>query len=207
MDSPDPASILSDDDQLSLWVGRVARIHALLEYNLSNVHGALRPPETSGVRNAAPPSVDQLIADCRRLLKTSQLSGEVIVSGTQALSAAKVANALRNRMVHDIWLPGSQSEHEQAPSWDSFQRMQGQLQPYALSTPRDLGTVISAHTTLVRSRLRVSALFMALHQLLPWLSHGRPLHPPGPALTTYVALMRDRFTLEPNGDFKILEAE
>jgi hypothetical protein len=74
-----------------------------------------------------------------------------------------------------------------------------------LSTPRDLDTVISAHTTLVRSRLRVSGLFMALHQLLPWLSHGRGLHP-GPELATYVALMRDRFTLEPNGDFEIIEA-
>jgi hypothetical protein len=206
MGSPDPASILSDDDQLSLWVGRVARVHALLEYKLSNVHGALRPPDTSSVRNSVPLSVDQLVAECRRLLKTSQLSGEVIAAGTQALTAAKGANALRNRMVHDIWLPGSQSAHEQAPSWSSFQRLQGEMKPYALSTPRDLDTVISAHSTLVRSRLRVSGLFMALHQLLPWLSHGRGPHP-GPGLATYVALMRDRFTLEPNGDFEIIEAE
>jgi hypothetical protein len=132
MGTLDPASILSDDDQLSLWVGRVARVHALLEYNLSNVYGALQPPDTSSDRKAVPPTVDQLAAECRRLLKTSQLGGEVIAAGTQALTAAKGANALRNRIVHDIWLPGSQSEHEQAPSWNSFQRMQGQMEPYAL---------------------------------------------------------------------------
>jgi hypothetical protein len=207
MQSPDPASALSDDDQLSLWVGRVARIHALLEYNLSNVHGALSPPDRSSVPRTVPANVDLLVRECKRLLQTAELSGEVIEAGAQALAAAKAANALRNRIVHDIWLPDSRSEQEQAPSWITFRRSRGRIEPYASSTPRDLDTVISAHTTLVRCRLRVSGLFMALHEILPWLASARSLRSTGTELPRYVALMRDHFTLEANGDFAISEAK
>jgi hypothetical protein len=41
MDAQDPPPGLSHDDALSLWVGRVARAHAHLEYGVDNVHGFL----------------------------------------------------------------------------------------------------------------------------------------------------------------------
>lgn len=41
MDAQDPPPGLSNDDALSLWVGRVARAHAHLEYGVDNVHGFL----------------------------------------------------------------------------------------------------------------------------------------------------------------------
>jgi hypothetical protein len=79
--------------------------------------------------------------------------------------------------------------------------------PYARSTPRDLDTVISAHTTLARSRIRVSGLFMALHEVLRWHSDARCRYPAKTQLPRYIALMTDHFTLEANGDLEISEAE
>ena len=38
---PRHVSALSDEDKLSLWVGRMAREHARLEYGLSNVRSML----------------------------------------------------------------------------------------------------------------------------------------------------------------------
>ncbi len=136
--------ITQPDDQLSLWVGRVARVHALLEYSLSNVHGALTPPDTSSVPRTVPANVDLLVRECKRLLETAELSGELIRAGAQALTAAKAANALRNRIVHDIWLPDSRSEEEHTPSWNTFRPSRGRMKPYASSTTRDLDTLITA---------------------------------------------------------------
>lgn len=176
MESPDPTSTLSDDDELSLWVGRVARVHALLEYNLSNVRGALRSPETPTVGGALPASVDRLVDECRKLLNTTGLNAEISTAGTQALAAAKTANAARNRIVHDMWLPASSSESGQLPTWHAFRRFRGSLKPYTSSTLNDLEVVKSAHTALLRARVRVSGLFMALHEELPWLSGAKRPH-------------------------------
>jgi len=206
MEPPDPASTLSDDDQLSLWVGRVARVHALLEYNLSNLHGALRPPGLPVVRSTLPASVDLLVDECRKLLETTELNPEIITAGTQALSAAKAANAERNRVVHDMWLPDPGSEAGKSPTWQAFRRL-GRSRPYASSTLHNLDTVMSAHTNLVRSRLRVSGLFMALHEVLPWLSDARRPHSATTQLPRYIALMKDHFALEANGDYEIAETE
>ena len=151
-------------------------------------------------------NVDLLVRECKSLLETAELSGELIQAGAQALTAAKAANTLRNRIVHDIWLPGSRGEQHQTPSWNTFRRSRGRMKPYASSTTRDLDAVISAHTTLMRSRLRVSGLFMALHEILPWLSSAGPPRSARPQLPSYLALMRDHFTLEANGDFEISEA-
>jgi hypothetical protein len=173
-----------------------------LEYNLSNVHGALRPPDTPSVATTAPSSVDLLVRECRRLLEGAELSEELIQAGAQALAAASAANALRNRIVHDIWLLDARGD-EQAPSWITFRRLRGQMEPYASSTTRDLDTIITAHATLMRARLRVSGLFMALHEILPWLSSPVPRGSGSAQLPNYLALMRDHFELEANGDFTI----
>lgn len=179
----------------------------MLEYNLSNVHGALRPPGTSSLPGTVPANVDLLVRECSRLLEErAELGGELIQAGAHALAAAKAANALRNRIVHDIWLPGSGGELEQAPSWTTFRRSRGRMKPYASSTTRDLDTAISAHATLMRSRLRVSGLFMALHEILPWLSSAQLRGSGSSRLPSYLALMGDSFTLEANGDFAICEA-
>ena len=57
------------------------------------------------------------------------------------------------------------------------------------------------------TRLRASGLFMALHSVLPqYRDSSRPASARS-ELPRYIALMVDRFTLAPNGDFQITHAE
>jgi hypothetical protein len=204
MESQDRESNLTDEDELSLWVGRVARAHALLEYNLSNVHRLLVEHDGSGPASTRMPSgVDHLAAECLRLLRRSDVSHEVRSSGGGALSAAKAANGLRNRVVHDMWLPDPLREAWEPPRWNAFRRSRGLVGTYAQPSPRTLETVVEAHSTLVRARLRVSGLFMALHAVWPR-SPGRGRRASAASeLPRYIALMTGQFTLSANGDFDV----
>lgn len=208
MRSPDAVSTLCDEDQLSLWVGRVARIHVLLEYNLTNVYGALGPPGSDGLGGTGPAvGADRLADECRKLLRKADLSHQIVEAGTQALKAAKHANTLRNRIIHDMWLPDSSTGEGQPPRWYAFRQSRGRMEPIVYPSPRDLEAVESAYTSLARTRLRVSGLFMALHAVLPqYRDSSRPASARS-ELPRYIALMADRFTLAPNGDFEITHAE
>jgi hypothetical protein len=86
-------SALSDDDELSLRLGRVAREHARLEYGLDHV---LRMLDASK-EGAAPTSVGELVHRCQRLLNGSGLEADIIRAGRGALSSASSATAQRNR--------------------------------------------------------------------------------------------------------------
>ena len=78
----------NDDDVLSLWVGRVARTHALLEYNVDNVHRFLtRQVGVPGSKSVK--GFDQLVSECRKLLKQSGAGREIVTSGDTALLAAR----------------------------------------------------------------------------------------------------------------------
>jgi hypothetical protein len=89
----------------------------------------------------------------------------------------------------------------------AFRQSRGRMEPIVYPSPRDLEAVESAYTTLARTRLRVSGLFMALHGELPqYRDSSRPASARS-ELPRYIALMADRFTLAPNGDFEITHAE
>ena len=81
---PRHVSALSDEDKLSLWVGRVAREHARLEYGLSNVRRMLDASEEA----VAPGSVVGLVDQGRRLLNRSDLTADIVQAGHRALTAA-----------------------------------------------------------------------------------------------------------------------
>src|SRR4051794_561788 len=113
---------LIDDDALSLWVGRVARSHAHLEYNVDNVHRLLvqqagRAPDRKSVKG-----FDQLVSECRKLLHRSDADREILTSGDAALLAAKQATGIRNRVVHDMWLPDPMRGEWEPPRWNAFRR-------------------------------------------------------------------------------------
>ena len=67
---------------------------------------------------------------------------------------------------------------------------------------KDLETVVDAHNELSRSRLRVSGLFMTLHEVMP---HGHAAVRPNAEseLPRYIAMMNDQFTVAANGDAEI----
>lgn len=94
----DHEQILSDDDLLSLWVGRVARTLALLEYNVDNVHRFLTRQVGDVGGSKSVKGFDQLINECRKVLRDSDAGQEIVMSGNMALVAAREATNLRNRV-------------------------------------------------------------------------------------------------------------
>jgi hypothetical protein len=159
MDAQDPPPGLSNDDALSLWVGRVARAHAHLEYGVDNVHGFLSRQLDSVSESRAVKGFDQLVSECRKLLRSSGADREVLTSGDNALLAARAATGMRNRVLHDMWLPDPLRDDWQPPRWNTFRRT-GDLQiGYASASVQDLAMVMDTHTLLARTRVRVSGLF------------------------------------------------
>jgi hypothetical protein len=192
---------LNDDDTLSLWVGRVARTHALLEYDVDNVHRFLarRAGHASGSKSAK--GFDQLVGECRKLLRRSDADQEVVTSGDAALLAAKEATGLRNRVVHDMWLLDPLREDWEPPRWNTFQRLSDVQESYSSPDLQDLTTVVDTHNLLMRTRMRVSGLFMALHETWPAGHAGAETSTE--TMARNVALMTDRFILHLNGDFDV----
>jgi hypothetical protein len=203
MHSAESYSPLSDDDQLSLWVGRVARVHALLEYSLSHLYEVLRQSPNPDSRVL---TVHQLAVVCRRLLSAAGIGEDLVAAGSKALVSAQNANALRNRVVHDMWLPSGNPAASE-PSWSAFERGDSLQAPYADGSARELGVVIDAYAQLVRTRVRVSGLYMARHEVMPNLAVVSPAGRKNPSqLPRYFAYMEDRFTLEANGDVTVYES-
>src|SRR6478735_4680991 len=145
--------VLNDDDALSLWVGRVARSHALLEYNVDNVHRFLARHVGHLPGNKSVKGFDQLVSECRKLLQRSDVGREIVTSGDTALLAAREATAFRNRVVHDMWLLDPLREDGEPPRWNTFHRLSDVQESYNAATSQDLTIVVDAHTLLMRTRM------------------------------------------------------
>lgn len=188
--------VLRDEDELSLWVGRVARTNALLEYDLGNVRRIL-----NGVPHATGVGVDQLAGDCRVLLKKSRATPEVVTAGLSALDGARKANAGRNRVVHDLWLAKAHDGGD--ATWQSFRLTSGRIDPDIAVVIVSLQVVVDTHEMLCRARARVSGLFMALNELQGREATNRNGRPIAPNMSRYLAMMHDQFRLHDNGDIEL----
>jgi hypothetical protein len=179
-------------------------VHALLEYSLSNLYEVLRQSPNQDSRVL---TVHQLAPESRRLLPAAGIGKELVAAGSKALVSAQNANAVRNRVVHDMWLPSGDGGAEPDPRWIAFRRGGRPQAPYADASACDLGSVVDAHAQLIRTRVRVSGLYMALHEVMPKLAPGNPARRKNPSeLPRYFAYMEDRFTLEANGDVAVHES-
>lgn len=203
MESADHEPALSDDDVLSLWVGRVARTHALLEYNVDNIHRLLARQVGHAPGNKSVKGFDQLVGECRKLLQRSDVGREIVMSGETALLAAKEATVLRNRVVHDMWLLDPLREDWEPARWNTFHRLSDVQESYNSANSQDLTMVVHTHTLLMRTRMRVSGLFMAFHATWPADRARVEGSSRGGTMARYVALMTDRFILHANGDFDV----
>jgi len=203
MEPEDYEPVLNDDDVLSLWVGRVARTHALLEYNVDDVHRFLARRVGDIPGNKSVKGFDQLVSECRKLLQRSDVGREIAMAGETALLAAREATVFRNRVVHDMWLLDVQREDGEPPRWNTFHRLSDVQGSYNSANPQDLKMVVDAHTLLTRTRMRVSGLFMALHAIWPREGARDQGSSDGDTMARYVALMTDRFILHANGDFDV----
>ena len=203
MEPTDHEPILNDDDALSLWVGRVARTHAHLEYNVDNVHRFLVRQGGHLPDSKSAKGFDQLVSECRNLLRGLNADREIQTSGDAALFAAKEASVRRNRVVHDMWLPDPLRDDWDPPRWNTFRRL-GDLQGnYTSASLQDLTAVVDTHTLLIRTRMRVSGLLMALHTIWPTGRNSGERSSASDNMARYIALMTDRFTLHANGDFDV----
>lgn len=194
---------LSPDDALSIWVGRVARTHALLEYGVDNVHRVLLRRAGRQANGKSVKGFDQLVTECIDLLRSSDGDQEILTAGNFALRAAKEATGLRNRIVHDMWLPDPQVGESKQTRWNTFRRSGDLLESYNSATSQDLNVVIDTHEILERTRIRVSGLFMALHETGPERRSGIVPSPDENAMASYVALMTGHFVLHPNGEIDV----
>jgi hypothetical protein len=146
---------------------------------------------------------DQLVSECRKLLQQSDAGREIVTSGDSALLAAREATGYRNRVVHDMSLLDPLREDWKPPRWNTFHRLSDLQESYTSANSHDLTMVVDSHTLLMRTRMRVSGLFMALHATWP-AGRARVEGSPGAGtMASYVALMTDRFILHPNGDFDL----
>jgi hypothetical protein len=203
MELADRKPNLNHDDVLSLWVGRVARTHALLEYNVDNVHRLLARQLGHVPGSKSVKGFDQLVSECRKLLQQSDAGREILTSGDTALRAAREATGLRNRVVHDMWLLDPLREDWEPPRWNTFHRLSDVQESYKSATSQDLTMVVDTHTLLLRTRVRVSGLFMALHATWPASGARVGVSPGDASMARYIALMTDRFTLHANGDIDL----
>ena len=203
MEPPDPTSVLSDDDLLSLSIGRVVRAHSRVEYGLRNVHEAL--DTHSSIENVAAGFVgaDQLANDCIMRLRRADLSRELTESGERSLKAAQEANVRRNAIVHDLWLLDSGREDDVSPRWNTIGATRGRTGSVARLGPSDVQTLEDARTALDRAAVRVSGLFMALHEFLPRYEEPRRRGWTS-ELPRYLALMDGHFRLAQNGDWEVV---
>jgi hypothetical protein len=101
-----------------------------------------------------------------------------------------------------MWLPDPLREAWEHPL-ERLPSIAGGAATHAQSSPQDLETVVAAHSTLLRARLRVSGLFMALHAVWPQSPGLGRTASATSELSRYIALMTDQFTLSANGDFEV----
>lgn len=199
MKSNDPTSSLSDDDLLSLSIGRVVRAHSRLEYGLRNVREALdTDTQTGGFVGA-----EQLAKECSTRLRLVDLRPEVMLAGERSLEAARASNALRNTTVHDLWMLDLDRNYEESARWNTVGAARGRTGNATRPKPRDIQSVEGVRTALERAALRVSGLFMALHEALPryqdltrpkgWMSN----------MPRYLALMNDQFDIDNDGNWEV----
>jgi len=208
MHFPDPVSVLSHDDLLSLGIGRVIRSHSLLEYRLRNAFQFLASFGEEGEVAKGRLGADRLADGCRLRLQRANLDPTVTTAGTGALEAARAANVMRNLIVHDLWVLDSQTDAEQpSPRWNRFTAERGQSRTVGRPTPTDLNALEDTRSALDRAALRISGLFMALHEVLPGPDQTRHMTGRPRSMPTYLALMNDEFRLEANGDWEITASD
>jgi hypothetical protein len=102
-----------------------------------------------------------------------------------------------------MWLLDPLREDWEPPRWNTFHRLSDLHESYNLGNSQDLVMVVDTHTLLMRTRMRVSGLFMALHATEPAGRAGVGGSPGDATMASYVALMTDRFILHANGDFTL----
>ena len=192
---------MNPDDELALRIGRVARAHVNIDSGLRDVYRTLAMPSLALYLANNNPSTNTLVEDCRLMLRKAVLEDDFREAASKVLAAAKQANEVRNRVIHDMWFADLSVDAPQDPlTWVTFRNARGELGRLVAEPPRDLTFLDDALKTLQRTTLRVIALDWGLKSVLP-LFHGS--FPEGvdrtAELKRWIATMDDRFTVTAEG--------
>jgi hypothetical protein len=202
---------MDDEDELCLRIGRIARAHVAIDVALRRLYVTLASPSFAVYLANNNPSTNALVEDCRLMIVKADVSPEFRDAAFGALAAAKAANEVRNRTIHDMWLAADvESAGVEPKTWRTFRNQRGQLGAYAGDPPRDLTFLDEALTTMRRTGLRVQALSWALWELLPFYRGSQGPVPDDEGherdsagqLAVWTAMIEDRFDLLDNGGFR-----
>lgn len=190
-------------DRLSLGIGHVAQAHVQLDFALRQVHQTLMSPGLGMFLSGGVLSVARLIEDIQIMLAKADLTSEIHAAAKSALSAAKDANEVRNRVVHDMWLPHPESKPVDGQvRWLTSRPQRGHLNSVSpAGSTRDLSYVADALASQRRAQLRVLGIHWALWEVLPFFRGARGDAPSD--LSNWIALMTDQFDLQDDGGFTI----
>ncbi|MDQ6525543.1 hypothetical protein RB608_18130 [Nocardioides sp. LHD-245] len=197
---------LSDDDELCLRIGRVARAHVELDISLRWALETIVPPGPAALRINNQISTSKLVGDIRARLEESDISADFQAAAASALQAAEDAGKTRNRAIHDWWLPARiESSDGSAPriAWRGYRAKPGKV-GLAASLSTDLDRLDTAVVTIRRTSARVKAMAQALPEAFS-LDTSRAASTPGQILDFESALhvMENRFDLLADGTVKV----
>jgi hypothetical protein len=190
-------------DRLALAIGRVAQAHVQLDFALRQVHQTLMSPGLGMFLSGGVLSVARLIEDIQIMLAKADLDPEILVAAKSALAAARDANEVRNRVVHDMWLPHPELQPVDGQvRWLTSRPQRGHLNSVsAAGSTRDLSYVADALAAQRRAQLRVLGIHWTLWEVLPFFRGSRGDAPSN--LSNWIALMTDQFDLQDDGGFAI----
>jgi hypothetical protein len=192
-----------DEDALALRIGQAARAHVDLDIALRSLFRTLVLPSPAVYLADGITSTNRLVADCRTLLSKTSIRSDLMNAGLGALSAAKVVNEERNRVVHDMWLPEIRLNSDAAPRWEVLQPQKFHSDSSSEPVSRGLDSVESVLTALKRVALRISGLDQALWMMLPHLTDELGDSSGAVPLGTWMSLAADEFDLLEDGAFRV----
>lgn len=196
-----------DEDALALLIGRVARAHVSLDIALRGLFRTLVVPSVAIYLADGITSTSRLVADCRILLSKTTAGSDVLSVGFGALSAAKVVNEERNRVVHDMWLPELRMNSDEAPRWEVLRAQTFHSDAWSEPVSRDLGSVESVLSGLERAALRIAGVDQALWITLPHLADEIGDSSAANSLGMWMSLAADEFDLLEDGAFRVVGHE
>lgn len=202
---------LSDNDRLSLRIGQIARAHVDLDIALRWVYSTMVSPGLAQYIINNHPSTHRLTVDIGTMIEPSTDDARFRDAAKATLQAARAAGAIRNRAIHDWWVPlqtelGPAGEVPiRGTAWSGYRIASGR--PGLTRDPgehRDLSWLDDALVDIQRARIRVSAMQEALWEILPFHAGSRADGPDRDAdLEMALRTMEDRFDLLDEGAFRV----
>lgn len=156
-------------------------------------------------------STNRLIEDIGMMVKKGTEDERFQVAAISTLMAAKEAGEVRNRAVHDWWVPAETevgADGEQpvpGTRWSGYRAARGGL---GFSRPpgdeRGLAWLDDALIVVKRARIRAQALGQGLWEVLPGYEGARE-EPPNAENSLELAMrtMEDRFVLLEDGGYRV----